>query len=181
MTDFLRAQGIKKTYSVSYTNKKDIVLPSHKKQVDTFIEMYKGKTRKELVSQVSLENARRHYLMDLGIGNLSTKELKNSSFYNEFKEQYGALKGKDLESTGYHLFIKAYSDMPISSLYNKKLEKQGYNAIYDENDTRYNTELSRTPTSSIIGFNRNNLFDRKNSTEITKKEYDDINRQLKKS
>ena len=165
MGEYLRRYG-QDVYDVSYTNKKDIVLPSHKKQVDTFMELYKSKKKDELVSQVSLELTDRYFSM-YGY-DLPTNVLLNTDKYKEIKKTYSSLKDKkSLENEGYQLFMRTYNTIPVSKIYQKSLEKQGYNAIYDDNDIRYNTALYKKPTDSVIVFDRNDVLDREKATKQT--------------
>lgn len=57
-----------KIYDVSYTNMRDIVLPSHQKQVDEFVKLNADKkVRNVMASEVSFVNASRYLESMYGI------------------------------------------------------------------------------------------------------------------
>lgn len=176
MTDFRRSYGTKTMWDMSYESVKDIMVPSHEKQVDEFVNLYKNKKMK-LVREMSETYAMRE-VVNLGIG---TNAIQNDPVVRQFYQQqkaeahrtYSSLSDKELKSTGYQDFMKMYSDMPMSKVYQKSLKKQGYNAMRDDNDILYNTMDKINPESSVIVFDPRKNVKVTGGKELTDKEYQD--------
>lgn len=160
-----------KIYDVSYANMRDIVLPSHKKQVDEFVKLNANKkVRNVMASEVSFVNASRYLESMYGI-KFSKKNIEKTDLYKALKNDYLSYDDKKLRMEGYQQFIKTYNDIPISKLYQKRLIKQGYNAIWDDNDIMYNDMDTIRPEKSVITFSGKGTLKRVDSKELTRSEY----------
>ena len=160
-----------KIYDVSYTNMRDIVLPSHQKQVDEFVKLNADKkVRNVMASEVSFTNASRYLESIYGI-KFSKKNIEKTDLYKALKNDYLSYDDKKLRTEGYKQFIKTYNDIPISKLYQKRLIKQGYNAIWDDNDIMYNDMDAIRPEKSVITFSGKGTLKRVDSKELTRSEY----------
>lgn len=169
-----------KMYDVSYTNIRDIVYPSHKKQVAEFVEMYNNKKiRSMLSSQVAYENTSRYLETVYGV-KFSKKDIEKTDVYKSLKKEYSEYKDKDIVTEGYNQFIKTYSDIEVSQLYQKRLIKQGYNAIMDDNDIMNNTMDSIRPSNSLIVFSGNKKLKNIGAKELTNQEYNQALKNNKK-
>lgn len=158
-----------KIYDVAYKNTRDIILPSHKKQVDEFVKLYSNK-KKRISSEVARENASRYLETVYGI-KFSKKDVKKTDVYKGLKNEFKNYNMNELRDEGYNQFIKTYSNIPVSKLYQKKLMRQGYNAIWDDNDILNNTMDSIRPEKSIITFSGRKNLKNAGSKELTEKEY----------
>lgn len=160
-----------KLYDVSYTNMRDIVYPSHEKQVSEFVDMYNNKTtRKLLASQISHENTSRYLESTYGV-KFSRKDIEKTDVYKTLKKEFEEYDNRTAATEGYNQFIKTYSDISVSKIYNKRLIKQGYNAIMDDNDIMNNTMDSIRPKNSLILFSGRKELTRASSKELTDQEY----------
>lgn len=173
MTKYRKSQlGDKaKIYDVSYTNKKDIVIPSHEKQVSEFVNMCGNKkVKKLLASQIANENASRFLESTYGI-KFSKETIKKTDIYKKLNDEFLSYDNKQLKDDGYNQFIKTYSDIPVSKIYQKKLMKKSYNAIFDDNDIMNNTMDTIRPEKSIILFSGNKNLRNSGSKELTDADY----------
>lgn len=160
-----------KIYDVSYTNMRDIVYPAHEKQVSEFVDMYNNKkTRKLLASQISNENTSRYLESVYGV-KFSRKEIEKTDVYKALKKEFEEYDDHSAATEGYEQFIKTYSDIKVSKIYNKRLIKQGYNAIMDDNDIMNNTMDSIRPKNSLILFSGRKELKNVSSEELTDQEY----------
>lgn len=173
MTKYRKSQlgSNTKIYDISYINKKDIVLPSHEQQVSEFVNMCSNKKIKKLMaSQIANENASRFLESTYGI-KFSEESIKKTDLYKKLNDEFLSYDDKQLRDDGYNQFIKTYSDIPISKIYQKKLMKKGYNAIFDDNDIMNNTMDTIRPDKSIILFSGKKNLRNSGSKELTDDEY----------
>lgn len=116
--------GVEKMYKMEMTAINDIISPSKRERVNTFIEIYK----------------------DDPIG-VSTRLAKfNKKWYGgQYKEttqqlidKYGRMSMRQLKNEGYYTFANSWFDPDAGTLqeYRKRLEAKGYNATVDDNDKR---------------------------------------------
>ena len=158
-----------KIYDVTYKNTRDIVVASHKKQVDEFVKLYSDKKRR-VSSEVARENASR-YLESVYGTKFSKKDVEKTDVHKGLKNEFENYNMKQLRDEGYNQFIKTYSDIPVAKIYQKKFIRQGYNAIWDDNDILNNTMDSIRPEKSIITFSGRKNLKNVGSKELTEKEY----------
>ena len=140
----------KDVYSITMTAKRDLLSPSKKERVRTFVEMY----------------------MDDPV---IAKELGgyHKSDYHEFTPlpkkfyewQYSRLKASQLKSKGYDTFVRSIGGNEyIRSEYFKRLAKKGYSFVNDDQDAgRFGKEPS-------IIFDRQKSVEYKNQKVVPKKE-----------
>ena len=138
-----------KVYSVEMTAKNDLLSPSRKTRVDTFVEMYKDDPvlRKEL-------------------GNYYKTRKKLSPMSEKFyQKKFSDLDGDELRTKGYDTFAQSLGgNQYIRDKYFKKLSAKGYQFVIDDLDAG---KFGEAPAI---------LFDRKRSvkydgqTEVTGKE-----------
>lgn len=161
-----------KMYDISYSNVRDIVYPSHKKQVDEFVGMYNNKKIRNMLSdQIARENTSRYLESIYGI-KYSKKDIEKTDVYKSLKKEFNEYNSENLVSEGYNQFIKTYSDIEVSKIYQKRLIKKGYNAIRDDNDIMNNTMDSIRPKDSLIVFSGKKQLQNVASKELTKGEYE---------
>lgn len=173
MTKYRKSQlgSNTKIYDISYINKKDIVLPSHEKQVSEFVNMCSNKKIKKLMaSQIANENASRFLESTYGI-KFSEESIKKTDLYKKLNDEFLSYDDRQLRDDGYNQFIKTYSDIPVSKIYQKKLMKKGYNAIFDDNNITNNTMDTIRPDKSIILFSGKKNLQNSGSKELTDAEY----------
>lgn len=173
MTKFRKATmgNDTKMYDVSYSNVRDIVYPSHEKQVDEFVSMYNNKKIRNMLSdQIARENTSR-YLKSYGI-KYSKEDIEKTDVYKLLKKEFNEHNSETLVSEGYKQFIKTYSDIEVSKIYQKRLIKKGYNAIRDDNDIMNNTMDSIRPKDSLIVFSGKKQLQNVALKELTKGEYE---------
>lgn len=115
---------VEKMYKMEMTALNDIVSPSKKERVNTFLEIYK----------------------DDPIG-VSTRlaEFNKKWYGGQYKEttqqlidKYSHMTMRQLKSEGYYTFANSWFDPDVGTLqeYRKRLESKGYNATIDDNDKR---------------------------------------------
>lgn len=107
-------------YSVTMKAKEDLVSPSKKQRVDTFLELYKDDPvlRKELGSYHKSDY---HYFTPLP-----------KKFY---ERQYSKLDGKKLEKKGYETFVRSIGGNEyVRDKYFKTLASKGYSFVNDDQD-----------------------------------------------
>lgn len=140
----------KDVYSITMKAKEDLISPSKKERVKTFIELYKS---------------------DPVIG----KELGgyHKSDYHEFTPlpkmfyeiQYSKLDEKQLKSKGYDTFVRSIGGNEyIRNAYFNKLAQKGYSFVNDDQDAG---RFGKAP--SII-FDREKSTEYKNQNVVSKKE-----------
>lgn len=166
-----------KIYDVTYKNMRDIVYPSHKKQVDEFVKLY-SKNKKMVADQVSMENASRYLESVYGI-KFSKKDVEKTDIYKALKDEMLSYDEKQLRSEGYNQFIKTYSDLPVSKIYQKNLTRQGYNAIMDDNDIMNNTMDTINPKNSLIVFSGRKYLESIGFKELSDKDYKEVSERNK--
>jgi len=114
----------KEMYKMDMQAVNDLVSPSKKERVDTFIELYK----------------------DDPVG-MSTRlaEFNKKWYGGQYKEtteqlikKYSNMSMRQLRNEGYYTFANSWFDPDAGTLkaYREKLEKKGYNATVDDNDKR---------------------------------------------
>lgn len=170
ISDFRRNEAKNgQMYKIGYEAKKDIRYPNHNKQFETFETLY-NKKKKRLVDEISEEMAKREAF------DYRADPVTHAYVKSYYKKSYSSLLGslntrEKLHDDGYRLFMAAYSNIPISKLYQRRLKKLGYNAITDDNDVRYNTMFKDKPTDSLIVFNPNKNLRIKSADKLTTTEY----------
>ena len=130
-------------YKIDLQVTHDIIIPLHKERVDAFIES---------VSKSNINKVAK------GIAGL---KYKNDA--NKFLEEYENRNAKAVSEESY----RSFSSSLVSSSYNRKiffkeLEKRGYNAIIDDNDSNWTDK-------PIIVFKRNKNIKQKSYTPINDK------------
>ena len=165
MTDFRRMFN-KNTdiFEMSYKNMRDIIYPTHEKQVDEFLKLYKDK-KVQMLNEMANETVNR---MDI---NNTYSDTYKKKIADAYKKKIKSLNKNDLKTIGYSEFIRTYSHIPVSKIYQDRLEKQGYNAIIDDNDVLYNTMDSIRPKQSIIAFKPNENFTISGSKKLSEESY----------
>ena len=113
-----------KMYKMEMTAMTDLVSPSRKERVDTFIEIYKENPAK--VGQQLAEFNKRNY----------AGQYKES--VEELTKKYSHMSMRELKNMGYYTYANSWFDQEAGTLKDMraKLEKKGYNAIIDDNDKR---------------------------------------------
>ena len=111
-------------YKMDMTAKNDLISPSKKERVNTFLEIYKENPVK--VSKQLAEFNKRWYS---GQYKETTEELVN---------KYRHMSMRQLKKMGYYTYANSWFDPDAGILKDVrgKLEKKGYNAIIDDNDKR---------------------------------------------
>lgn len=110
----------KNVYSISMTAKKDLLSPSKKQRVDTFMELYEGDTafRKELGRYHKSDY---HYYTPL------------PKKYYEYK--FSRLKDDKVKDVGYDTFVRSIGGNEYTrSAYFKALSKKGFDFVMDDQD-----------------------------------------------
>ena len=182
MTDF--RGGVKNMYKVSYEAVKDIYVPKHERQVDEFLNLYRDK-KVMVVDEISEELSRRQTtsLLDAKPEYISLgKDYIHNTYKQLYKEEIDKFdKNNQLRDLGYQYFMMAYSNTPkIRAEYQKRLKDQGYNAIVDDNDVRYNDMFKGKPEKSVIVFDPKDNLKISGSTKLTQKEYNKAKKRNKK-
>ena len=166
MTKFRRHSNInRKIYEVQYTNVKDLVYTDHDKQVEEFVKLYSD-MKVKVCNDMAKEAVHRI------IGH--TPNLHNAydkSGVDHFFNKYANYTVDELKKEGYQEFMRTYSDIPVSKIYQKRLKKQGYNAIIDDNDVLYNPMDTFNPEKSLIVFDPKKNLKVVSSKELTDEEY----------
>lgn len=116
--------NVDKVYKMEMTATNDLISPSKKERVNTFLEIYKEDPVK--VSKQLAEFNKRNYA---GQFKETTEELVN---------KYRNMSMRQLKKMGYYTYANSWFDPEAGTLQDmrKKLEKKGYNAIIDDNDKR---------------------------------------------
>lgn len=107
-------------YSITMTAKGDLLSPSKKERVDTFLDLYKSDPilRKELGSYHKSDS---HFFTPLP-----------RQFY---EKRYSSLNEKQLNSKGYDTFVRAIGGNEyVRSKYFEKLANKGYSFVNDDMD-----------------------------------------------
>lgn len=110
----------KPVYSIDMTAKKDLVSPSKKQRVDTFLELYENDTvfRKELGRYHKSDY---HYLTPL------------PKKYYELK--FSSLKYDEVKDIGYDTFVRSIGGNEYTrSAYFKALSEKGFDFVMDDQD-----------------------------------------------
>ena len=111
-------------YKMNMTVKHDLVSPSKKERVNTFLEIYKEDPVK--VSTQLAEFNKRWY----------SGQYKETT--EELIDKYSHMSMRELKKMGYYTYANSWFDPDAGTLKDmrSKLEKKGYNAIIDDNDKR---------------------------------------------
>lgn len=151
-------KDIDKVYKMDMEAAQDIVAPSMRKRVDTFIDLYKNDKVSTLNDIMWAENNRR----------ASSGEVKIDR--QEFMKKYGNMSVSELENRGYDLFIHSFVN-PDGSIsrekYFKKLKEQGYNATIDDNDVHGSFMQAKAP---LIIFDAYESLKNVTISELSKKD-----------
>ena len=160
-------RGAEHVYDISYKNVSDLIIPSHKVQVDEFIKMYSN----DIVKNRNLISE-----------DLADKAVKNGRSYGYsksfIKESYNK-KLSDIEKseinrgkTAYSWFMSSYENSSLSSLYESRLIEKGYNAIIDDHDRLYDTTSDKLkPDKPLIVFDPKNTMKIDDISEVTYNDY----------
>ena len=146
----------KPIYSVKLTAKEDLISPSEKERVDTFIELYKDDPtfRNEL-------------------GGMYKKGFRKWGSKKKYTEKFANLEGDGIANIGFEAFRKGMGgNVYTRSAYFKKLSDKGYNMVLDDLDGGV---FGREPA---IVFDRNKSLNYEGQSKLTNKE---INREWRRS
>lgn len=140
----------KDVYSITMTAKEDLISPSKKERVDTFLKLYKSDPviAKELGGYYKSDN---HTITPLP-----------KKFY-EYK--FSKLNEQELKTKGYSTFVNSLGGNEyIRSKYFQELSRKGYQFVNDDQDAgRFGKEPS-------IIFDRSKSVDYQNQKVVSKKE-----------
>ena len=116
--------NVDQMYKMEMTALTDIVSPSKKERVDTFLEIYREDPAH--VARQLAEFNKRNY----------AGQYKES--VDELIEKYSNMPMRELKNMGYYTYANSWFDPEAGTLKDmrSKLEKKGYNAIIDDNDKR---------------------------------------------
>lgn len=116
--------NVDQMYKMEMTAKTDLVSPSKKERVNTFIEIYKNDPVK-VATQLAEFNKRNY----AGQYKESTEQLV---------KKYSNMSMRELKNMGYYTYANSWFDPQAGTLKDmrSKLESKGYNAIIDDNDKR---------------------------------------------
>lgn len=111
-------------YKMELTAMNDLVSPSKKERVNTFMEIYKENPTK--VARQLAEFNKRNY----------GDQYKES--VEQLTKKYSKMSTRQLKKMGYYTYANSWFDPEAGTLRDmrSKLEKKGYNAIIDDNDKR---------------------------------------------
>jgi len=149
MTKFRRTSDDQPIFLIKYKNLSSIKHPSSKKQADEFYEFYKDHKVK-IGSQIADEMVYRLYRNN-------SKEVRDF-FHEKLSKRYSDLDDDEIRTKGYLTFMRTYSDLPISSLFQEQLKKKGYNSLLDDNDIINNDLDVFKPEKPIIVFEPSKLL-----------------------
>lgn len=115
---------VDKMYKMNMTATHDLVSPSKRERVDTFIEIYKEDPVR--VSRQLAEFNKRNY----------AGQYKET--VDELAKKYSRMSMYQLRNMGYYTYANSWFDPEAGTLRDMrdKLERRGYNAIIDDNDKR---------------------------------------------
>lgn len=135
-------------YQITFKAKENIVSPSERKRVDTFIGML-DLDKKTVVSEMARSKHENALLFRRSQKGYERAFLKMSE--------------KKLREKGYLAFQQSLVDSaPNRELFFEALKKQGYNAVIDDNDVR--NGLAKSP---LIIFDRNKSIQRTGAVRLT--------------
>lgn len=136
-------------YSIKMKLTKDIIAPSYQATMDTFIDT---------VDQ-------------MGGPKKFAKSVNDGKYWvKEFTKRYKKLHVDELRDEAYIAFTKQFmQDTPARNLFFSKLKAQGYNAIVDDWDKRFDTDESFTESPMII-FDKSSSLRQTNSRAVTAKD-----------
>lgn len=111
-------------YKMNMTALNDIVSPSKKERVDTFLSIYKDDPVR-VATQLAEFNKRNY-----------AGQFKES--VDELVNKYSHMSMRELKGKGYYTYANSWFDPEAGTLQDmrNRLEKKGYNAIIDDNDKR---------------------------------------------
>lgn len=111
-------------YKMNMTALNDIVSPSKKERVNTFLSIYKEDPVR-VATQLAEFNKRNY-----------AGQFKES--VDELVNKYSHMSMQELKSKGYYTYANSWFDPEAGTLRDMRdrLEKKGYNAIIDDNDKR---------------------------------------------
>lgn len=136
-------------YKMEMTAMTDLVSPSKKERVDTFISIYKDDPVR--VSRQLAEFNKRWY----------SGQYKET--VDELVDKYSHMSMRELKKMGYYTYANSWFDPASGTLKDmrERLEKKGYNSIIDDNDKRSFIQ-SQAP---LIVFN---IMDNLGNTKVSK-------------
>lgn len=146
-------------YKMDMTALNDLVSPSKKERVNTFIEIYKEDPVK--VGRQLAEFNKRNY----------AGQYKES--VDQLAKKYSNMNMHQLKNMGYYTYANSWFDPEAGTLKDmrSRLEKRGYNAIIDDNDKRSFVQ-SEAP---LIVFN---IMDNLGDYKVTKLTSGEIRRNM---
>lgn len=141
----------KDVYDYEFTNTKDLISPSKKKRVDTFLKLYEK-------DPIFKEEIQKYYDDEL------SKNRKKRILENDYKKKYNIENASDEQK--YDIFRRSLGSQNnyIRDEYFKKLKKEGYNFIIDDLDAG---SFGKNPA---IIFNKKNTLSIKGKKIVSKKE-----------
>jgi hypothetical protein len=139
--DFLEVtRNAKKVLEYDLKTTEDIITPSKKQKIDSFMDLYKSKTAKDLIETMSKDKVQSSWLLGIAkyLGHDKTKDVTKK--YREMMDSNDPKKQQ-----------KAFDDFAqflvwepkIRKQYFEKLAKEGFNAMYDDFDQ--GTGMSKEP------------------------------------
>lgn len=116
--------NVDQMYKMEMTAMTDIVSPSKKERVNTFIEIYKEDPVR-VATQLAEFNKRNY-----------GDQYKETT--EQLVDKYANMSMRELKKMGYYTYANSWFDPEAGTLKDmrSKLEKKGYNAIIDDNDKR---------------------------------------------
>lgn len=151
--------NVDQMYKMEMTAMTDIVSPSKKERVNTFLQIYKEDPVK-VATQLAEFNKRNY----AGQYKESTEQLV---------KKYSNMSTRQLKKMGYYTYANSWFDPEAGTLKDMrgKLEKKGYNAIIDDNDKR---SFVQSQAPLIVFDVMNNLGD----TKVSKLSNGEIRRNM---
>lgn len=126
-------EGSRFIYKNRFKNVSDLIVPSHDKQVEMFVDLYKN-------NKIRVVNDLSEVLVKP-----SERAQRDIEYRNRLKKFYtkklSELSDEKLHDSGYALFISSYGKTKISDLYRKRALAEGYNALTDDHDKLYNNSF----------------------------------------
>ena len=127
--------------------KQDLIAPSKREQIQTFIDMYK-----ENPTGIGQILGRYHATQE-------TYDFGNPLFKKWYEKRYGRLSSTEQVTKGYKVFVKTLGDANNKELrdeYFRRLSSKGYNMIEDAQDAgrqAYHPSIvfDRTKTLEVVG------------------------------
>lgn len=143
---------IKHVYAMKFKAAEDLVTPSKKKRVESFLQMYYD-------NPASFANDMANWQRTYGMSYDSPKKIA---------KRYMKMSLDELSTEGYEQFASSWAMRTKSrDAYWERLKTQGYNAVMDDNDIKSGYFQSNTP---MIVFNAVDRLAQVSIKEITKAE-----------